>query len=417
MKKRILSVILICMMMFTLCACTQTPAAPAEPSSEVSNEPAPAEAEIIPDGLVPVKVGFIYLHDEQSTYDLNFMKAAKEVCEEMGVPYLNKVGIPEGGECYEAAMDLVDEGCNIVFADSFGHEDYLIQAAQAAPDVQFCHATGTQAHTLGLPNFHNAFASIYEGRFMAGVAAGMKMNEMMANGEFTPEEAKMGYIGAYPYAEVKSGYTAFFLGARYICPDVTMDVVFTNSWYDEALEKEGANRLIENGCKLISQHADSMGAPSACEAAGVPNVSYNGSTISAAPNTFIVSTRIDWAPYFRYIISSVQTNTPIDTDWTGNLPLGSVTMTDINDKVAAKGTAEAITEARKYLESNTIHVFDVNNFTVNGEHLTEYMADVDSDPNFTPDTNVIFDGYFHESEFRSAPYFDLDIDGITLLDK
>ena len=417
MKKRILSVILICMIMFTLCACAQTPAAPTESSPEVSNEPAPAEAEIIPDDLIPVKVGFIYLHDEQSTYDLNFMKAAKEVCEEMGIPYLNKVGIPEGGECYEAAMDLVDEGCNIVFADSFGHEDYLIQAAQAAPDVQFCHATGTQAHTLGLPNFHNAFASIYEGRFMAGVAAGMKLNEMMANGEFTPEEAKIGYIGAYPYAEVKSGYTAFFLGARYICPDVTMDVVFTNSWYDEALEKEGANRLIENGCKLISQHADSMGAPSACEAAGIPNVSYNGSTISAAPNTFIVSTRIDWAPYFKYIISSVQTGTPIDVDWTGSMTLGSVTMTEINDKVAAEGTAEALIEARKYLESNTIHVFDVNNFTVNGEHLTEYMADVDSDPNFTPDTNVIFDGYFHESEFRSAPYFDLDIDGITLLDK
>ena len=417
MKKRILSAILICMMMFTLCACTQTPAAPTESSPEMSNEPAPAEAEIVSDGLTPVKVGFIYLHDEQSTYDLNFMKAAKEACEEMGVPYLNKVGIPEGGECYEAAMDLVDEGCNIVFADSFGHEDYLIQAAQAAPDVQFCHATGTQAHTLNLPNFHNAFASIYEGRFMAGIAAGMKMNEMMANGEFTPEEAKMGYIGAYPYAEVKSGYTAFFLGARYVCPDVTMDVVFTNSWYDEALEKEGANRLIENGCKLISQHADSMGAPSTCEAAGIPNVSYNGSTIAAAPNTFIVSTRIDWTPYFKYIISSVQTNTPIDVDWTGNMTLGSVTMTDINDKVAAEGTAEALIEAQKSLESNTIHVFDVNNFTVNGEHLTEYMADVDSDPNFTPDTNVIFDGYFHESEFRSAPYFDLDIDGITLLDK
>lgn len=417
MKKRILSAILICMMMFTLCACTQTPAAPTESSPEVSNEPAPAEAEIVSDGLTPVKVGFIYLHDEQSTYDLNFMKAAKEACEEMGVPYLNKVGIPEGGECYEAAMDLVDEGCNIVFADSFGHEDYLIQAAQAAPDVQFCHATGTQAHTLNLPNFHNAFASIYEGRFMAGIAAGMKMNEMMANGEFTPEEAKMGYIGAYPYAEVKSGYTAFFLGARYVCPDVTMDVVFTNSWYDEALEKEGANRLIENGCKLISQHADSMGAPSTCESAGIPNVSYNGSTIAAAPNTFIVSTRIDWTPYFKYIISSVQTNTPIDVDWTGNMTLGSVTMTDINDKVAAEGTAEALIEAQKSLESNTIHVFDVNNFTVNGEHLTEYMADVDSDPNFTPDTNVIFDGYFHESEFRSAPYFDLDIDGITLLDK
>lgn len=420
MNKHILAILLVLAMIITLCACTKTvqPDSSTPPVPETPEEPAPepAEAEIVDDGLTPVKVGFIYLHDEQSTYDLNFMRAAKEACEELNIPYLNKVDIPEGGECYEAAMDLVDEGCNIVFADSFGHEDYLIQAAQTTPNVQFCHATGTQAHTVGLPNFHNAFASIYEGRFMAGVAAGMKMNEMMSNGEFTPEEAKIGYIGAYPYAEVKSGYTAFFLGARYICPDVTMEVVFTNSWYNEALEKEGANRLIQNGCKLISQHADSMGAPSACENMGIPNVSYNGSTIAVAPNTFIVSTLIDWAPYFKYIIECVQTNKPIDVDWTGTAETGSVKMTDINEKVAAQGTAAALKEIEQAFASNALQVFDTSTFTVNGETITEYMADVDSDPEFAPDTNVISDGYFHESEFRSAPYFDLNIDGITLLD-
>ena len=187
-----------------------------------------------------VKVGFIFLHDENSTYDLNFLNAAKEACEKLGVEYLMKTMIPEDSSAYEAAADLADAGCNVVFADSFGHEDYMIEAAKEFPDVQFCHATGTKAHTEGLDNFHNAFASIYEGRYLAGVAAGLKLNEMIENGEFTAEEAKLGYVGAFTYAEVVSGYTSFFLGARSVCPTATMDVTFTGSWYDETAEKEAA---------------------------------------------------------------------------------------------------------------------------------------------------------------------------------
>ena len=369
---------------------------------------------LINDSGAPLKVGFIYLHDEQSTYDLNFLRTAKEACDAAGVEYINKVGIPEGQECYEAASDLVDLGCNIIFADSFGHEDYLIQAAAEYPDVEFCHATGTRAHTTNLPNYHNAFASIYEGRFLAGVAAGLKLNEMIEEG-LAPEDAIMGYIGAFPYAEVISGYTSFFLGARSVCPTATMKVQFSGSWYDETAEKEIANNLIKAGCVLISQHADSMGAPCACELAGVPNVSYNGSTIDVAPNTFIVSTRINWAPYFTYIINCVRNGEPIATDWTGTFETGSVEMTEINDKVAAIGTAEKLDEVRAMLESGTLQVFDVSTWTVNGQHLNEYMADVDSDEAYTPDTNVIADGYFHESEYRSAPYFDISIDGITIL--
>ena len=177
-----------------------------------------------------VKAGFIFLHDENSTYDLNFINAAKEACDKMGIEYVFKTGIPEGQECYEAACELADAGCNFVFADSFGHEDYIIEAAREFPDVQFCHATGTKAHTEEMDNFHNAFASIYEGRYLAGVAAGMKLNEMIADGTITEEQAKMGYVGAYTYAEVISGYTSFFLGARSVCPSVTMEVTFTGSW-------------------------------------------------------------------------------------------------------------------------------------------------------------------------------------------
>ena len=365
-----------------------------------------------------VKVGFITLHDETSTYDLNFINAAKEAIANLGLTdadYILKTGIDEDQVCFETAMDLVDEGCNIIFADSFGHEDYMIQAARKHPEVQFCHSTGNRAHTEGLANYHNAFASIYEGRYLAGVAAGLKLNEMIEAGKFTADEAKMGYVGAFTYAEVVSGYTSFFLGARSVCPTVTMDVTFTGSWYDETLEKEGAEKLIQGGCKLISQHADSLGAPTACENAGVPNVSYNGSTVSACPNTYIISSRINWAPYYEMCIKAVMDGTEIPADWVGTLATNSVVLTDLNTNVAAAGTAEAIAAATEKLEKGEIHVFDCSTFTVKGEALTSYMADVNADSDNTPDTEVVHDGYFSESEFRSAPYFDLQIDGINLL--
>ena len=379
-------------------------------------------------GEKKMKVGFIFLHDENSTYDKNFITAAEEACKELGVEIVKKTGIGETQACYDAAADLADQGCSIVFADSFGHESFMIQAAEKYPDVQFCHATGTQAHTKGLKNFHNAFASIYEGRYLAGIAAGMKLNAMIKEGKFEAKDAKIGYVGAFPYAEVKSGYTAFFLGVRSVCKEATMEVQFTGSWYDEAKEKEAATLLIGRGCKLISQHADSMGAPTACEKAGVPNVSYNGSTVSVGPNTYIISSRIDWAPYYVHAIQAVIDGKDIEADWTGTLATKSVVLADLNTNVAADGTQAAIDEAMKKLESGELHVFDVSTFTVSGEnvtadmkidaegHLTSYMADVDNDANMEHDTEVVHDGYFAESEKRSAPYFDIAIDGIVRLD-
>lgn len=367
-----------------------------------------------------VKVGFITLHDENSTYDKNFIDAAKEACANLGLveneDYFIKTNVGETEQCAEVAADLVDAGCNIIFADSFGHEPYMIEVAKANPEVQFCHSTGTRAHTEGLANYHNAFASIYEGRYLAGIAAGLKLNAMIEAGDIKAEEAKMGYVGAFTYAEVVSGYTSFYLGAKSVCPTVTMDVTFTGSWYDETLEKEGAEKLIQGGCKLISQHADSLGAPTACENAGVPNVSYNGSTQTACPNTYIISSRINWAPYYEYAIKAVMDGTAIDTDWTGTLATNSVVLTDLNTTVAAEGTAEAIAAATEKLEKGEIHVFDCSTFTVKGETLTSYQADVNADSDNTPDTEVVHDGYFAESEKRSAPYFDLEIDGINRLD-
>ena len=393
---------------------TQQPAGNDEPNPV--DEPTPVDET---DPKADLKVGFIFLHDENSTYDLNFLNAARETCAAMGFTedqFIYRTNIPEGQECYDAAAEMVDAGCTIIFADSFGHEPYMIQAAQEFPEVQFCHATGTRAHTEGLANYHNAFASIYEGRFLAGVAAGMKLNEMIEAGDFAAEDAKIGYIGAFTYAEVMSGYTSFFLGARSVCPSATMEVTFTGSWYDETAEKEAANKLIADDCKLISQHADSMGAPTACETAGIPNVSYNGSTQDACPNTFIVSSRINWAPYYEYVINAVLNGEDIPADWTGTIATGSVQLTDVNEAVAAEGTVEKMAEVAEALAAGELQVFATDTFTVDGAELSSYMADVDTDAAYTDDTEVIADGYFHESEFRSAPYFDVQIDGITLLD-
>lgn len=407
--KKFLALLLSLSMVLALSACGGTKSDDNAKGDETKTD-APAET------ATDFKVGFIMLHDENSTYDLNFINAAKEACEKLGVEYKIITNVPEGQECYDKAAELADDGCNIIFADSFGHEDYIIQAAKEFPDVQFCHATGTRAHTEGLSNFHNAFAAIYEGRYLAGVAAGLKLNEMIANGEFTADEAKMGYVGAYTYAEVVSGYTSFYLGAKSVCPSVTMEVTFTGSWYDETAEKEGANKLIQNGCKLISQHADSMGAPTACETAGIPNVSYNGSTVSACPNTFIVSSRINWAPYYEYVVNCYLNGEEIAADWTGTIATGSVVLTDVNEKAAAAGTADKIAEVTKALEDGSLHVFDTSTFTVEGKPVTSFMADVDTDAAYTPDTEAVKDGYIHESEYRSAPYFTLQIDGIDLLD-
>lgn len=396
--KKFLCFFLAFVMLFVLCACDSG-----------NKQPIPTEAPVPTETTTVVKAGLITLHDENSTYDKNFIDAFKEVCDSMNIEYLIKTGIGESDECYAAACELADSGCNFVFADSFGHEDYMLQAALEFPNVEFCHATGTKAHTDKIPNFHNAFASIYEGRYLAGVAAGMKLAEVKGN-----REPIVGYVGALPYAEVISGYSAFYLGVKSVVPEATMIVTFTGSWYDETAEKEAAIALIEKGAVVLSAHADSMGMPTACETSGVPFVAYNGSFKNACPNTYIISTRINWAPYIRFCIESIQNGIPIPMDWVGTIETGSVEMCELNEAAAAPETKTNL-ETIKNEFANGFHVFDTKTFTFEGESLTSYMADVDSDANYTPDTEVVKDGYFHESEYRSAPYFDIAIDGITIL--
>lgn len=375
-------------------------------------------------------VGLICLHDESSTYDKNFIDAFEAACKAKGLKkgqWIIKTDVPEkGSDCKDTAEQFVKLGCKAIFADSFGHEDNMLEVAKKYPEVQFCHATGVKAHTENLLNFHNAFASIYEGRYLAGVAAGLKLQEMIAANKITDamkegENIKIGYVGAYPYAEVKSGYTSWFLGVRSIVPNVVMKVKFTNEWYSMDKELNTANYLIsEQHCAIISQHADSMGAPNACEAAEVPNVSYNGSTAASCPKTFIVSSRINWQPYFELMIDAVTGGKALPTDWTGNISTGSVVLTELG-AAAAANTQAKIDEVKAKLLNGSLKVFDLSTFTVNGAALVDnFMANVNDDAAFTPDTVVIKTTesgikYFAESEFRSAPYFEVDIDGITII--
>ena len=365
------------------------------------------------------KLGVILLHDRASSYDLNFINAVERTKSNLGLAdeqVIYMTNIPEDITCFDTALDLADMGCDIVFANSFGHETYILQAAKERTDVQFCHAGGVLAHTENLPNFHNAYAAIHEGRYLTGVAAGLKLNQMINDGVIASDEAKIGFVGAFPYAEIISSYTAFFLGAKSVCPTVTMQVEYVNSYYYEDGEKAAAEKLIlENGCVIISQYSDSLGAPTACEVLNVPNVSYNVNTEEDCPNTAIISSSINWTPYFEYICSAVMNGDEIAIDWAGNLATGSVEVSEVNNAVAASGTEEFIEEVRAKLVSGQIQVFDTANFTVNGLRVTEYLADVDFDEYYTPDTDIVnANGIIEESLYRSAPYFDLIIDGISV---
>ena len=391
----------------------------------------------------PVKVGLICLHNNQSTYDKNFIDALNSAVADLGDRVdggkaLVKTDIPETRACYNAAKELVKQGCNVIFADSFGHENSMLEAAKKWPQVQFCHATGTKALTEKVSNYHNAFASIYEGRYLAGYAAGLKLQSMINNNELKAENyddkgnVKLGYIGAWQYAEVISGFTSWYLGVKEVVNNVVMDVTYTKSWYDSTAEAAGATTLIGRGAALISQHADSMGAPNTCENAGVPDVGYNISTERDCPNTYLAHSKIDWAPYYKAVINAMYEGKAIegekDGNYTGTLSTGSVQY-EVKESTGFKAQCEAV---KAELEAGTRKVFDCSKFTVTKSenenqnatvdadgHLTAYLADVEDMGDYAGDTNVVkTEGgitFFDESSNRSAPYFDLRIDGITYL--
>ena len=373
-----------------------------------------------------VKVGLICLHGDYSTYDANFIDAMNQAKQELGFELQVAEDIDEGQPCYDKAVQMAELGCNIIFADSFGHEPYMINAAKEYPEVLFCHATGTSAAKENLDNFGDAFAAIYEGRYLAGVAGGLKLAALYGNGNganVSAENSVVGYVGAFTYAEIISGFTSFYLGVKSVVPNATMKVKYSGSWYNETEEKNIANELIsQEGCKLISQHADSHGAPQACQAAGVPNVSYNGSTLSDGPSTYLVSSRINWAPYYKHVINNYVAarqkgnKRAVENDFTGTLKDGSVEILAASAN-CAEGTQAQLDAVKAELIAGTRHVFDTSKFTVGGAAPSAAnMKPGDATwPNMPSNFDLLKDGYYHESEFRSAPSFDVIIDGITNL--
>ncbi|MDD3795264.1 MAG: BMP family ABC transporter substrate-binding protein [Lachnospiraceae bacterium] len=361
-----------------------------------------------------MKVGIVYIGDEQEGYTyahmigMDDMKAACGLSDDQVIA---KYNIPEDESCYDAAVDLAEQGCQIIFANSFGHEDYIMQAASEYPDVQFCHATGYQAATSGLENMHNYFTSVYESRYVSGIVAGMKLAEEYG----ADTDSKIGYVGAYSYAEVISGYTAFYLGVKSICPNVTMEVKYTGSWADQALEKETAEALIADGCVLVSQHADTTGAASAAEANKVYDVGYNVSMLDAAPNYALTSASIKWGPYYTYAVNCVMNGETIDTDWCQGYADGAVWITDLGTCVA-EGTQEAVDKAWAAIVDGSVRVFDTSTWTVGGETITTTATD-DLAETYHNQEYISPDGYFMESELASAPAFAFHIDGITELNQ
>ena len=360
-----------------------------------------------------IKIGVIYIGDENEGYTEAHMLGIDDMQKNLGLSddqIIEKTNIPEDESCYDAAVDLADQGCTAIFATSFGHEDYLIQAAQEYPDIQFFHATGYQAASSGLSNMHNYFTKIYEARYVSGVVAGMKLNQMIEDGTITADAAKIGYVGAYPYAEVVSGYTSFYLGAKSVCPTATMEVQYTNSWADMSGEAEVATQLISDGCVLISQHADTTGAPSACEEKKVPCVGYNVDMTSVAPDAALTSAANNWGAYYTIAVKSLIDGDTIPTDWAEGFNDDVVYITDLNSAVVADGTEDKVNEVEAALKDGSLHVFDTSTFTVGGEKLEDL---IEKGGDYEKYADYVSDGYYHESEITSAPSFDIRIDGIT----
>ena len=364
------------------------------------------------------KVGVILVGDENEGYTYAHMEgieAARVACGLEKDQIIYKYNIGENEACHQAAVDLVEQGCKIVFANSFGHESFLIQAAKEYPDVLFCHATGqTAAKQTDLKNIFNYFTAIYEARYVSGVVAGMKLKELMDNGTVT--DPHVGYVGAYPYAEVVSGYTAFFLGIQSIVPDAYMEVQYTNKWFDLTLEAEAANALMARGCVIIGQHADSTGAPSAIQAAhddgtypNVYSVGYNIDMLNVAPDVALTSPQNNWGAYYTYAIKTAMEGKEMQQDWCYGYIDEAVQISQLGT-ACAEGTQEAVAAVIDKIKNGELHVFDCSTFTVNGEHLTSYDKSYGFDG-----VELIWDGYFHESEVISAPLFDIRIDGITEL--
>ena len=403
--KKVLAVLLAFAMILSFAAC-----------GEKKEEPKKEEVKTY-------KIGMVCIGDETQAYDQNFYKAADAAKEQLAkdginIEWLYTKKHVEGEPVKEDNETLAEEGCLVIFNNSYGHEPAMLQVAPNYPNITFVGCTNEVSMRDDLDNTINAFPDVFEVRYLAGIAAGMKLNELIEKGEIKADEARIGYVGAYTFAEVMSGYTAFFLGAQSVCPSATMYVNFIGSWGDYAKEQDAAKLLIEDyNCKVISQHSDQVSPAVVAQEKGVYHVGYNiaMSGDSIAPNASIISSRIDWTNFFVKVIKAAVNGEKQDQDYIGfGLSTGDVALTELNTKVAAPGTQEAIDKAAAAIKDGSLQVFDTSKFTVEGKPVESFLVDMTGDFVGDEGYEAIFDGYFHESYFKSAPAFNIQIDGITL---
>lgn len=372
------------------------------------------------------KVGMVCIGDNNEFYTAAHVEGLNAAAKKYGVETVYKYNAGEGGEKVQTALeDLVEEDCDLIISNSYGHQSYTLAVAQANPDIYFVASTGDNCANAKMDKFANAFCSSYESRYVAGVVAGMKLQELLDNDKLSADnfdengKVVIGYVSAYPYAECISGYTSYYLGVKSVVSDVVMYVVYTSSWSDAALEKAGAEALLAKGAVIISQHADTVGAPSAVEAAHseqgkeVYCVGYNGDMLSVAPTSCLTSAGNNWEIPYSYFIEKAMAGEKIE-DWNGGYPENANFITPLGQS-CAPGTAEKIAQVEAAIKDGSLHVFDVSTFTIDGNTPEEILADLDGD--FVSETNCVADGYFHESEYRSAPYFAAAIDGIFSIDE
>lgn len=438
--KKLMGILLAASMVFSLAACGSTADTAASSAAGTT-----ATAEGSSNNQAPdVKVGAIILGDETEGYSAAHINGIKEAAAELGMSddqIVWKYKIAEGGVTADAAEDLVGQGCNLIISNSYGHQTYMEEEAEKYPDINFVAMTGDFAAISGCDNFYNAFTAVYQSRYVSGVVAGMKVKELVESGTLTPEtqpdsftadgKVKIGYVGAYNYAEVVSGYTAFFLGVQSVYPDVQMEVMYTNSWFDIDKEGAAAEALIANGAVIIGQHADSTGAPQACQEAlksgtTVYSIGYNIDMLATAPDAALTSATNNWGVYYTYAIAQAMRGQKVATNWVGGFDIGAVAITQLGSACAA-GTAEKVAEVEKAIHDGTLQVFDTSKFTIStkctdGSYRTDDNGKVlvacatDTDSNFANDTdNAIIDGAYQESYTQSAPSFVLRIDGIKEL--
>ena len=367
-------------------------------------------------GNTVMRVGFVYSEDESTPYTANFVRAQRALEEE----YAGKVEVlarsnVNGRESEQPMRDLVREGCKVIFINM--DTDIPIDLAREFQDVQFCQVSLPNVSLEGAPdNYHTFNGEIYQARYVSGVAAGMKLRQLLDSGAILPQDAMVGYVGANSSSEVISGYTAFLLGIRTVAPEAVMRVRYTGSWSNYNAEKEAARELIKEGCVIISQHVNTMASAAACEeatAAGqrVYHVGYHQSMMDVAPSSALVSVRTNWYPYIRQAVEAVMTGQVIEqtveahahgNDMSAGFESGWVEMLELNNYIAAEGTEAKVKKTIENLTKGRVQVFSGN-----------YTGVSSLNPLETIDLN---EGYT-ENEFSSNPSFNYILkDYITIED-